>query len=133
MENLTNNESFIGLDLFKAVKKSSVPFIVDGVEIGLPFCLSDLVKVYGKKSIPDCLGIYHLFYNEQLVYVGMSKNIRGRLMCHLKDNDMPFNNVLWFCADQIDEGLTIQDILELEYKMIKKFKPVLNGLHANCR
>ena len=124
---------FVGDTYMKHVRRAENPFIVDGKVIGLPFNLSDVVQQFGKDFIPDELGIYHLFYNDQLVYIGMSKRIRGRLLCHLKDNDMVFNNCLWWVASLCDKEHTIQTILEVEYKMIKKFKPVLNSMHTNCR
>ena len=119
---------FIGEDLLEGISKAA-PFVVDGETIGVPFNLQQVVDAYGKEMIPDQLGIYHLFFEDQLVYVGMSKSIRGRLRMHLKDKDMPFNNVLWFCSGD----LTIKQTLTIEYKMIKKFKPVLNSMHCNCK
>jgi excinuclease UvrABC nuclease subunit len=126
-------QTYIGQEFLEDIDKAENPYIVDGDIIGLPFNLQMLVNKYGKKAIPDCLGIYHLFYNDQLVYIGMSKNIRGRLLCHLKDKDMPFNNVLWFCACLSDSMKTIEDVLRIEHNMIKRFKPALNSVHANCR
>ena len=63
----------------------------------------------------------------------MSKNLNGRLLCHLKDKDMEFNNVLWFCASEWKKDATISEVLKIEHKMIKKYKPVLNSVYANCR
>jgi hypothetical protein len=126
-------EEFVCSSYLKGIRVSENPFIVDGVLIGLPFNLQDLINKYGKELLPNCLGIYHLFYNDQLIYIGMSKNLRGRLLCHLKDKDMPFNNVLWFCANVWKKDASIQDVLNIEHKMIKKFKPSLNSVHANCR
>ncbi len=126
-------EGLVGGDLMDGIEGSPNPFTYNGNIIGHPFNLEQTVAKWGKEIIPDCLGIYHLFYHDQLVYIGMSKSIRGRLMCHLKDRDMPFNNVLWFCAHRYKENCTIADIMRIEYKAIKKFKPVLNQMHANCR
>ena len=126
-------QNYIGQQYLEDIDKAENPFVVDGVIIGLPFNLQMLVNKYGKTIVPNCLGIYHLFYNDQLVYIGMSKNIRGRLLCHLKDKDMPFNNVLWFCMDILRENPSIEETLQIEHNMIKKFKPALNSVHANCR
>lgn len=126
-------ENYIGKEFLECIDKSDKPFVLDGVEIGMPFNLQMLVNQYGKKAIPNCLGIYHLFYNDQLVYIGMSKNLRGRLLGHLKDKDMPFNNVLWFCAHLWKEDATVADVLRIEHNMIKRYKPALNCTHANCR
>jgi hypothetical protein len=125
-------EDFIDYNKLKnKVRFSDTPFVVNKSVIGLPYNLSDLISYLGKEIIPNTLGIYHLFYNEQLIYIGMSKNLRGRLLHHLKNNDMPFNNCLWFCAKNWKKNATIKDILEIEYKMIKTFKPVLNTIHFN--
>jgi len=125
-------EEFIFDSVLEGIGRSS-PFICNGKVIGKPFNLDQLVNKYGKEAIPDELGIYHLFYHDQLVYIGMSKSIRKRLMQHLGDDDMPFNNVLWFCAHRWRENATIADVLKVEYRLIKYFKPVLNGTGANCR
>ena len=126
-------QKYIGQEYLEDIDKAENPFVVDGVIIGLPFNLQMVVNKYGKTVVPNCLGIYHLFYNDQLVYIGMSKNLRGRLLCHLKDKDMPFNNVLWFCMDILRENPSIEETLQIEHNMIKKFKPALNCTHANCR
>jgi excinuclease UvrABC nuclease subunit len=122
---------FMGDQYLVGIDRSE-PFIVDGdFVVGMPFNLKQVLQKYGKTIVPDRLGIYHLFYENQLVYIGMSKSIRKRLLRHLADEDMPFNNVLWFCYD--DLGYSVKDVLKLEYKMIQKFKPVLNSKGANCR
>ena len=129
---MNENNNYVGQELLEGIN-TAAPFMVDGVVIGMPFHLKQLVDRYGKYIIPSELGIYHLFYHNQLVYVGMSKNIRGRLMMHLKDRDMPFTHCLWFCAQLWKKDATIEDVLKIEYKMIKKYKPVLNTMHCNCR
>jgi excinuclease UvrABC nuclease subunit len=126
-------QKYIGQEYLENIDKAENPFVVDGVIIGLPFNLQMVVNKYGKTIVPNCLGIYHLFYNDQLVYIGMSKNLRGRLLCHLKDKDMPFNNVLWFCMDILRENPSIEETLRIEHNMIKRFKPALNSVYANCR
>lgn len=102
----------------------------EGKKIGRPFNLSDAVNVFGKKIIPDVLGIYHLFFNNQLVYIGMSKNLRDRLLQHLRNEEMHFDNCLWFCAHHWNVNATIEDVLKIERNMIIKFKPSLNVQHV---
>ena len=106
------------------------PFIVDGIEIGYPFNIRKAVDRFGKDIIPDCLGIYHLFFDEQLVYIGMSKNLRARLLCHISDEDKVFTHVLWFCADKWKPNATIADVMHIERVMIRKMKPVLNQIYT---
>jgi excinuclease UvrABC nuclease subunit len=115
---------------------SESPYVYNDVIIGYPFNLYEAVSVYGREIIPEKPGIYHLFYNELLVYVGMSKNLRGRLTCHLKDDDMPFNNVLWFCDGRFhkeDGEPNVKELIEIEYTMIKKLKPSLNTQYLNSQ
>ncbi len=113
----------------KQIERAPEPYMYNGEIIGHPFNLSQTIDTLGKDIIPNVLGIYHLFYKDMLVYIGMSKNLRGRLMQHLKDEGKVFQNVLWFsCEDK-----TIEQVLNIEYNMIKKFKPSLNLTHANAR
>ena len=72
------------------------PFIHNDKEVGYPFNLNTAVNMFGKNVIPEDQGIYHLFHKGRLVYVGMSKNLRGRLLYHLKDDEKVFDAVLWF-------------------------------------
>lgn len=112
-----------------SIQFCSEPYMHNGEIIGYPFNLNDAIAAFGKEIIPDVQGIYHLFYKDMLVYVGMSKSLRGRLLQHLKDESMVFQNVLWFCLEK--EG--IEEVLEYEYRIIKKLKPSLNITHANSR
>jgi predicted GIY-YIG superfamily endonuclease len=113
----------------KQIERAPEPYMYNGEIIGHPFNLSQTIDTLGKDIIPNVLGIYHLFYKDMLVYIGMSKNLRGRLMQHLKDEGKVFQNVLWFsCEDK-----TIEQVLNIEYNMIKTFKPSLNLTHANAR
>jgi hypothetical protein len=92
------------------------------VDIAYPFDLQVAVDIFGKEIIPDILGIYHLFYKGRLVYIGMSKNLRGRLLYHLKDPEKVFDAVLWFdCKDR-----SLENVLTIEANMIRHFVPPLN-------
>jgi hypothetical protein len=91
-------------------------------ELGYPFNLYVAVQTFGKEVIPDVQGIYHLFYKGRLVYVGMSKNLRGRLLYHMKDPEKVFDAVLWFKM----EDYSIEQILNYERKMIMHHVPPLN-------
>ena len=113
----------------KNLRRAPTPYIYNGEMIGHPFNLEDVLNFFGEDAIPETQGIYHLFYKDMLVYIGMTKRIRGRLIQHLRDEGKVFHNVLWFEM----EDKTIEQILETEYNMIKKFKPSLNLTHANVR
>ena len=125
-------ERYIGEKIMYGIA-SETPYMYNGEIIGYPFNLEKFIKKFGKDFIPNKLGIYHLFYHDHLVYVGMSKNIKTRLLQHLKDKDMPFHNVMWFMAEYITENATIEEVLEVEYNMIKTFKPSLNLMYTNSQ
>jgi hypothetical protein len=127
LENDSDKEATIAN--FYAVRISLNPYIYNGEMIGHPFNLKDSISLFGKAVIPETQGIYHLFYRDMLVYVGMSRSLRGRLIQHLKDEGKVFDNILWF---ELPDKTTEQ-ILNIEYNMIKKFKPSLNLTHANAR
>jgi excinuclease UvrABC nuclease subunit len=114
------------LDLTIEALHSKNAFVSDGVVIGYPFNLQEAVQIFGKDVIPNELGIYHLFYDEQLVYIGMSRKLRSRLLSHLRDADKPFHTCLWFLASDCGNNITTEDILKAERRLIKKFKPSLN-------
>ena len=116
---------YIGQDIeeiSKHVRVSEKPFIFNSNVIGYPFNLVDLVYSVGKEFIPDGLGIYHLFYKDKLVYIGMARNVRTRLIQHLKCSDMVFDNVLWFMTPY----LTVEQVLQKESTLIRIHNPPLN-------
>jgi hypothetical protein len=106
----------------KRVPHYKEPFKSNNIEVGYPFDLDVAVRTFGREIIPEALGIYHLFYKGRLVYIGMSKNLRGRLLYHLKDPDKVFDGVLWFdCNDR-----SIENVLNIESKLIRRHMPPLN-------
>lgn len=126
---------FIGSELIaqNRIRLASSPFVCKGVTIGLPFNLEDLINCDLKRVIPEKVGIYHLFKDDILVYIGMSKNIRKRILGHYTQKEMDFDNVLWFCANTTD-GLvnkTVAEIFKIERNMIKFHKPFYNEAYLS--
>jgi len=115
----------IGYELLKNI--DTIKFFYKNELIGTPFNLNQLISYYGKNIIPIKKGIYMLFYKDCIVYVGMSKNIKTRLLGHLRDTEMIFEHCIWFCM----EDSSIEQILTIEKNMIKKFKPSLNSFHLD--
>lgn len=126
-----NKTDFVGGEYLTEIETAPEPYYHRGDLIGLPFNLKQMVSKYGKEIIPAELGLYHLFYNEMLVYIGISKNIRGRLLQHMKNPDMTFNNVLWFCGKDWKPDATMKDMIEIEYRMIKEMQPPLNQIYLH--
>jgi len=119
-------DKFIGLDLLqeKQVFYSKTPFKFGDNIIGYPVNIEQLIEKIGKEIIPEKLGIYHLFYDDVLIYIGMSIDLRSRLLGHYKRQDIEFNNVLWFCTEEC--GKTKPQTFKIESTMIKYYKPFYN-------
>ena len=114
-------EESINLQI-KHIPRYKEPFRHKGVDIGYPFDLHAAVDRLGSAIIPEVMGIYHLFYKGRLVYIGMSRNLRGRLLYHIKDPEKVFDAVLFFNA----EDKSLEKVLEIEANMIRHFVPPLN-------
>lgn len=65
----------------------------------------------------DLCGVYFLFLNEELVYIGSSKHIMYRLQTHLRNKEFD-------CFTYIETKP--EDRLPLEEAYIDKFEPRLN-------
>lgn len=63
-------------------------------------------------------GVYRLYKNNEIIYIGKSKNIKNRLLSHNSDKD--FDS---FDYVEIDNNAD-KDLYEMYY--IDKFKPILN-------
>jgi hypothetical protein len=93
-----------------------------------PLNLRDIMSAYGEWGVSDEMGIYWLFNEDKLIYIGMSKNIRRRLKQHIKEGEKVFDCVCWFKASDTWDNPTVKKVLNLEDRMIKKYRPSLNIL-----
>jgi excinuclease UvrABC nuclease subunit len=101
------------------------PFIHNHSIIGYPFSIEQLYNNTGKILMPKQQGIYHLFKDDELVYIGMSKNICNRLLDHLRDEKKEFNYGLWFVL----KDKSMNAIYQIEKNLIKYWKPKYNQTH----
>lgn len=71
-------------------------------------------------------GVYFLFYKEDIVYVGQSKNIEERIKAHQADNEKNFNswNCIYLKHHQLNntEAFYILSLLPIYNKTIPKNK-----------
>jgi hypothetical protein len=81
-------------------------------------CKSFNLNKLGKIDYKTCT-IYHLFFDDVLVYVGQTVDLRGRLQAHRADKKK-FDSVTYFNCPYEDK-----DKVELE--QIKLYKPILNS------
>lgn len=80
-------------------------------------------------TLPQKTGIYR-FYDENnaVIYIGKSKNIRSRVLQHLKNNSSKKAVSLREAIIQVDYELTGSELIALlkEAELIKKEKPIFN-------
>lgn len=84
--------------------------------------LDAAVKEFHAPDLPPmarCYGIYFLIRNKEIVYVGMSRDIPGRIDQH-KENGMPFDSFAWFEAPE-------NFLRDIEAYYIRRIKPFLNN------
>lgn len=134
------------LDIYQSCQ-SLYPFYDDQKFIGYPtrlplqFIESGFSSILKTQSIYSIPGIYFLFNNDELIYIGMSKNIGHRIWQHYKRNKpdksqlvMDFNYVYClsyedcikkYCKPELD---MIQELKKWESKFIRRFMPKHNRL-----
>ena len=81
------------------------------------------------KALPEETGVYYFYdENDQLIYVGKSKNIHQRVLTHLSNNSSQSKIEMRDRIAQIDYELTGSELVAylLESDEIKKNKPVYN-------
>lgn len=67
-------------------------------------------------------GVYFLYDNEELVYIGMSINILNRVNSHVREKKMTFNKIKIVHTNFMDK----KGIFDLESKLINKHNPRYN-------
>lgn len=73
------------------------------------------------KNIPDNIcGIYLLYKDDKVVYVGQSTNVNTRIKTHLSQGLKDFEKYIWFECEK-------DDLVKVEKEYINKFKPFYNG------
>ena len=73
------------------------------------------------KNMPSVVGVYLLLTATGYVnYVGMSSNLRSRLLQHLRDGDIPAQQ---FVVYQIK---SVEAAARLECELIERFQPYYN-------
>lgn len=80
-------------------------------------------------DLPEAKGVYIFKDHYDLpLYIGKSKNIRGRIMSHLRDDHLSKKKRLWHSTDHFDwiECGTELEALILESRLIKKYMPPYN-------
>lgn len=75
-----------------------------------------------KISLNDC-GVYFLFREEEVVYVGSSKNIASRIATHIKTKSFDSYSKI-HCNPE--------DMLDLEFEYIVEYVPIYNLNLPDC-
>lgn len=85
----------------------------------------ELLSFYSKIDlVHEGLGIYFLFEGKSLVYIGSSKNVRKRIMCHIREMRIKFSHIFWIESDL--KSNRYQTYCH-EKHLIKKHKPAFNA------
>jgi len=73
-------------------------------------------------------GIYKLYFNKKVVYIGMSKtNVMKRITDHYRDKNKIFDSFSFrSCNDLSDKQIEL-----MEADLIKKYRPIYNVNHNN--
>lgn len=102
---------------FFAVAYRAKPYLHNGKIIGHPIKAD--YRVY---HLPPAIrGMYHLFSEDQLLYIGITDNLQRRIKEHYRNLD--FQYFLTFdCSNMTRKELEAQETL-----MIQKLNPPLNG------
>lgn len=81
------------------------------------------------KSLPEACGVYYLYnQNNDLIYIGKSKNIRSRVLTHLNNGKTSRASKMASEISHIDFEITGSELLALlkESHEIKQSKPIYN-------
>lgn len=75
-----------------------------------------------KEDYNDCIGVYFLFLDKEIVYIGMSsRSVLGRIFnCHIKN--YKFNSIKIINLNNSN----INEIKKMEKELIKEHKPHYN-------
>jgi hypothetical protein len=84
---------------------------------GIPEILWNVKNITAVKPIR---GVYFLFLNEEIVYVGQSINVHGRIQQHVSQKEKVFNRSFY---QEIPEDM---DLLAVEKHYILMFRPKYN-------
>ncbi|GAB4298260.1 MAG: exonuclease domain-containing protein [Marinilabiliales bacterium] len=85
-------------------------------------------------NLPEETGVYYFINkNNDIIYIGKSKNIRKRVISHLKNNSKR-SNEMKLQLSHISYELTGSELIALlkESEEIKKLKPVYNRAQRRC-
>lgn len=95
----------------------------------IPLKIENLEAAIINRSIPESAGVYFIWENCDLIYIGQSYNLRKRLAfdeshIHTIDPNRKYVNYA-LCISK-------ERAKELEAKLIKKLAPVISTLKNNC-
>jgi len=95
----------------------------------IPTKIENLQHAILNRSIPQCAGVYFIWQNAELIYIGQSGNLRMRVAeddCHLYTSD-PLKK--YFNYVECDSK---KDAKNLETALIKELVPSITTLKNNC-
>ena len=82
------------------------------------------LPLLSRRQLPDCTATYFILDSDTkaVLYIGVTKNLLRRWTNHHKMKDIPRSALItWIEVEDLNIARAV------EYKLIKKFKPVLNN------
>lgn len=79
--------------------------------------MNNIIEI--KKEVLSICGVYLLFKNRELIYIGKSKYVYSRLTSHITESLKDFDQMFVIECDETE-------LEQLEYSAINEFKPKLN-------
>ena len=93
-----------------------------GLIVGAFFIDKEMVELKNLERFEmPIIGVYFLFKKDKLIYIGESISIFRRIYSHIKNKDFDSYSFIK-CDSKVD-------IVELEKKLIIKYRPILNIKH----
>lgn len=90
----------------------------------------EIISQLSKDRISKIVGIYFLYQNDDIVYVGQSQNVGQRVYSHLAKGEKDFSH----CAVYGCSELSQQEMDNLEARFILELSPRYNGsIPANSK
>lgn len=89
------------------------------------------VPLHQRATLPEVPAIYFAFGGLDVLYIGMSMNLRSRWRSHHRLPDLLAHRDAWLHYLPVDEGYTLTELRALETWCIRHFQPRYNSAPIN--
>jgi predicted GIY-YIG superfamily endonuclease len=128
-DDISFNKCFEKPQRYRKEEKRTDFMNVSKIHEKIPTKIENLQRAILNRSIPDCAGVYFIWQNTELIYIGESYNLRKRVVedeRHLYTEDPLKKYVNYIECD------SKKDAKNLETALIKELAPSITTLKNNC-